>query len=1112
MTEEKMEKFLAFCLKEGFDISSPDSAQRKAIISPLCSVLPSGAGSGKTTVLAYRFLRLIMDGVHSDEILTITFTKAATANMRARIYLILKKAEQEGLIDANEIKRFSSSEISTTDSFCSKIARLDSIRYGITPSFKIEDNEDIENFVRNTLEKIMEEKIKTEEEVAVIASLVSFDTLLSAMLEFTYNYLNIASPFECDSLALYERMKNETKEVILNTLENEKEKLISRLDSFIEKYSPYESVVDDTTHAKNIKKFLDENSCVLSSFSRKRSVKENSSLSDSFQKERKEIKESFSFYSECLEYSDDQSFTLLKGYASIIQSLEKEIIKHKREEGLLTFHDVMLLSIDILRTNPDLRLYYNRKFKRIMVDEFQDNNDENRKLIYLLAAKEDFTSNTSYPEIDDIIIDKVFMVGDEKQSIYKFRGADVSVFKNIEKDFGKDRVLALSENFRSEKTLIDKINRIFSDRIMPRKNEDNPDYEAEYTPLISRRERVPSSISFRYMNVRKYESEKENRYALSSPESEAYECARIIKEEILTSQKEKYMVWDNKQKSLRYPKYDDIAILLKKTTNQSQFEKALRHFNIPFNVTDNKSLTTECVCNDFYSIMQYSIYGDDDPLSLLSVLRSPFVNMSDEAIERIAFNLKNNIKKEEGLEEKEKDKLNYFYSLLSGLKALETGSSISAIIHYLWFDLGYRYSIETESGNENYSEHYDYLYSAAVDAEKNNRNLVEFLERLRPKLGKVSDYKDLAVLKEDRRGVTIETIHKSKGLEYPIVIVSDIAGKNAGNKFVVSALPSGLPLFPYYLTDEGKLKNTLSVVTKKEDNKIENAETKRVLYVAATRSMHHLIFTSVLGKTGVKDDGIVKRPQKESYNSMLQYLVEGIDFTLENGSPLIETIEYERRDYSVYREREKKKKTKIKKEWYESEREYEEKRERERIGVTELIKEDSTLSGGERLSELPSDKILRRGSSAEESEDRITSFGTLVHYLIECAIKKEDEDLSQYFKDDRERDEIIECAYLLKNNFLSSPFYKTLLAYELFPERKFLIKDGDYIVEGIIDLLCVSKEKIIIVDYKTDSVKDKEKHRLQLEYYKKALSTIYSGKEIETYLFYLRSSEPVLLD
>ena len=171
MKNETKEKFLEFCKKEHFDISSETSKQREAVFSDEKYVIPAGAGSGKTTVLTYRFLRLLIDEdiapIHSDEILTMTFTKAATANMKSRIYKALKVAESNGLIDKEEIDRFSNAEICTTDSFCSKIVRLDSIRYGITPDFNIEDDDEYEEWVENTVREIILEKIKDKENVMI---------------------------------------------------------------------------------------------------------------------------------------------------------------------------------------------------------------------------------------------------------------------------------------------------------------------------------------------------------------------------------------------------------------------------------------------------------------------------------------------------------------------------------------------------------------------------------------------------------------------------------------------------------------------------------------------------------------------------------------------------------------------------------------------------------------------------------------------------------------------------------------------------------------------------------------------------------------------------------
>ncbi len=1113
MTSEVEKKFLSFTKENGFDITNPSSNQHKAVLSDSYSVLPAGAGSGKTTVLTYRFLRLIMDDekdIHSDEILTITFTRAATSSMRAKIYLILKKARNSGLIDEEEIARFTNAEISTTDSFCSKIVRLDSVRYGLSPSFAIEDDDDLKAFISLTLKEIIEDKIEKEMECRLIASLIPFDDLLSLFITITHSYINIASPFPSDSRELYEKTKAEAKNIIEREKKKTKERLSSLTSTFLTLFSVCPSVKDDVKHVNNINNYLITGEEINTSFTKKRTVKERPDKNDDFGSLKKEIKEKLIFYIELESYSDEESFSLLKGYSSLLTEFQDRIISHKRKEGLLTFHDIVLLSIDILKTNPSLRHYYNNKYKRIMVDEFQDNNEENKRLIYLLATSPLFTSTDRYPLINDIIVDKIFMVGDEKQSIYKFRGADVSVFKNIKNDIGEERVLPLSENFRSEKGLIDKINTIFNSKIMPSKEEESADYEAEYTPLTSRKERVRSTISFRYMNAT---GERDDESA-SSSECEAYEVARIIKEEILGREKEKYMVWDNPSSSLREPTFDDIAILLKKTSNQSDFEKALRLFNIPFTVSDNKSLTQDAVMCDFYSILQYSVYGEDDLLSFASLLRSPFVNMGDEDIEIVIKNTREKKKREESVSEDGKNKLNILEELMTELKEKEEKESLSALIHYLWYDRGYRFLIESESDNYSYAEHYDYLFSIASDYDASQKGLVAFLDAVRPTLGDESPFKDQSILREKRSGVTIETIHKSKGLEYPIVFVSDMGGKNTSDRYTITRLPSSLPLLPYFVTKDRKLKNPVAVALKKEDNMMENAETKRVLYVAATRSEHHLIFTSVFGKKSMSK-GSLTRPKTDSYNSMLQYFIEGIDFDLEGGSNIIETREFGDVKYYTFREK-RKRSTKPEgiDNWYLEHRTPKEEKPIERKAVTSL--ETYEISNEKNVTFLPSvefDSILNEGEyEDEERKSLITEFGTLTHLLIESGVKNTDADTSTFFMDEKKRERIISSSIALRDGFLSSSFYKSLSGYRLYPERKILIKDGESIVEGIIDLLCISDDKIIIVDYKTDSVRIPERHRAQLDYYKKAIETIYSDRKVETYLYYLRSREALLLE
>ena len=147
--------------------------------------------------------------------------------------------------------------------------------------------------------------------------------------------------------------------------------------------------------------------------------------------------------------------------------------------------------------------------------------------------------------------------------------------------------------------------------------------------------------------------------------------------------------------------------------------------------------------------------------------------MSEKGIRTVLENIREERDKEKGLDEDDVFLLSYGEDTLKGAMEIASKGNISRILTYLWIDRGYRYFIEHISGNEPYSEHYDYLFAMAASYDQKNRTLIEFLDKLRPMLGEESRLKDLTVLEETTSGVTIQTIHKSKGLEYPVVFVSE---------------------------------------------------------------------------------------------------------------------------------------------------------------------------------------------------------------------------------------------------------------------------------------------------------------------------------------------------
>ncbi|HNZ95510.1 MAG TPA: UvrD-helicase domain-containing protein, partial [Sphaerochaeta sp.] len=234
----------------------------------------------------------------------------------------------------------------------------------------------------------------------------------------------------------------------------------------------------------------------------------------------------------------------------------------KRAASIVTFADISNLAIKSLTDDKELRAFYKQAYRYIMIDEFQDNNEEQKRLLYLLAEKEGSEAD-GIPLVKDLAKDKLFFVGDEKQSIYRFRGSDVSVFKALAKELQGigGMSVKLPKNYRSEPDLISWFNEIFPS-IM--KNESEP-FEADFEPLEFRepKEGIDPKIT---LAIKPYVKNPEPAgEAMAEPSlAEAYHLAKKIRH-ILTS--DEYLI-PTKNGSPRKPEPNEIAILLRSTSNQ----------------------------------------------------------------------------------------------------------------------------------------------------------------------------------------------------------------------------------------------------------------------------------------------------------------------------------------------------------------------------------------------------------------------------------------------------------------------------------------------------------------------------------------------------------------
>ena len=1052
------DKFFEFCKSHGMTLKNEDGSltvQGQAVMETHNCVVAAGAGSGKTTVLSYRFLRMVAYGTSPERILTITFTKKATAEMKGRIYELLQKGHDEGLVSDQAMKKFSEVTISTVDSFCSEIVRRDAVHQGVPVDFSIQDDDDFK-VMSNAIVKSLLEKYEDDETVRTLTTYLKIDDIEAIFRDIAYNFLNIAKPFT-------------------NSM---------RKDCLISVQRQLADAQDELQRTLNLN-----------------------------QRDNRDLLEFIT------NSSDEDNLKTLNKLYKLVQEYEQEIFNAKRSAGVLSFSDVMQLAIKILEENKAVRDFYKKKFDSIMIDEFQDNNDDNRKLLYLLSEKLDVYATGRIPTKNELCPNKIFLVGDEKQSIYKFRGADVTVFKHLCTDLCA-KPIQLKRNWRSEPAIINFCNTVFPEQIMPRATTFCEDFEAQYEDLDTRA--ATPGLKSKVVFLHPFIPEGSGQVKLDC-QMEAKVVASFIRE--LCSSQSTYLVPDDKEKDaagnpvLRPPRYNEIGLLLRASSRQALFEQALTAQAIPYTTTESRSLMKGNLVNDFYNALQYSVYPYDK-ISFAAYLKSPFCSFKDDEVEQV-LNYKwpaetaTQPETKPSLQEDLSARLKTAEERLENLKAIIETGSICKMVDYLWYDLGYRDYMLSKHENRPYMDDFDNLYTIAVDYDNNGESIVSFLDYLRPLLNSNNKIEMNAVFRETINGVQIMTIHKSKGLAFKVVIVADMnSGSSSGGGFnseVFVDSKHNLSL-RYVLKSDKKLKNPIFELHKADEVVKENAEAKRVLYVAATRAKYHLIFSGA-------DPNC--KASTTSQNCLLAYLLDAVDKTrdrLEN---------YKEISYQPTTEIAALVPNKSK-EYYKSifdcavvpslGTSF------PRVSVTHMEDSDQVQLSGQTMAQkqaVTRKKLPSLGCDAIVKEHNFaTGFGSLTHKIIEDNLKglqnQISSDIEKILSDEgqsfteQEKESLITCATQLASSFLNGKLYAQIKDMKLMSEKSFLLFNGSAYVEGVIDLLAAGDKDAYIIDFKTDSTMAEEDHKHQLDQYVKAVKSLYPDKTIHAYVCYLRDVDDYL--
>lgn len=1027
----------------------PNMEQRPVIESVRNTVVSAGAGAGKTAVLSWRFLRLVMEeNVKPEQILTLTFTKKAANEMRQRIYQRLIKAKDS--IPQDSLDSFRKATISTLDSFCAQIVRSDSISYGFSRDMGNLSEEDLSDMAQRLAQGFLSDP-DNREESSLLASLDMPPAIMNGFFLTIASRVSLAGDYNADRI--FRDFIESVREVYLAKR--------SRLGELLDRLGAMSLRGAFANQYDRIRYLFDSQSFTSSDYFDLRGVKDE------------EVKELVGEIKPIL--GKDTGFPILQDIANgstdtpvlqrAVEKFADLVNSEKRRLGVMTFRDVSELSVLALRDNLQLRSVYKNRFRFIMIDEFQDNNRVQRDLLFLLAERTDIPGEKGrIPALEDLDRNKLFFVGDEKQSVYSFRGADVSVFRHLQQEIGVNGdSLSLSTNYRSQKKLIDHFNDVFSEVL----SEGERDYHARYNPILCGREPdgTQSRIIFSVYNKNAIEDEDMDGGILEAEAIGDY-CKKIL-------QTDEFLVEGER------PEPEDIAIIFRSSSNQMNIEKALKRRNIDYQIAETRSLMLDAVSSDFYSLLNLVLYPEDTR-SLVAALKSPFCGLCEQSIHNVVV---------ENADVLPIDRRRYelFLSFIESLRQKAFRLTIARLVQFIYIEGGYKAYLQSDDDRRTFTEHYEYIFSYAVAFDRDGKNLNDFVKFLRDNLGTSSKLPEANVLHSSRSGVQIMTVHKSKGLEFKVVIFAGIGGRTQADK---SAL-----VFEYGGNLVASENKAMRKILDEDRQDREKAELKRIMYVALTRAKDHLI---LIGGYSLKNG-------KYTISDVMQWYADsiGMDFdTMKCKNPDVEVHDVTKTERNQGTRNRKSEQIDVPSEFKEF------KVKETRISVT----------GHDDLGRNPYEGVSKCDVlKTTDLDDLIAEnglqdkFGTLCHLVLEKTMKGEDTDdiESRLFENPKDNDRALQQALGYADGFLKSELYTRHIAgKENRPELRFYtspVELGDVAVEGVMDLLVMGEKTNLVVDYKTDIVRNPEIHKTQVLSYVKVAEEIFS-KPCLGVLFYLRNS------
>ncbi|MEA4853757.1 MAG: UvrD-helicase domain-containing protein [Christensenella sp.] len=1109
--------------------------QDKAIHTQETSVLVSAAaGSGKTSVLSMRVAGLVAAGDDIRRMLVMTFTNAAAAEMRQRIAKeISRRAKETGDRRLSvQAELTSVADISTFHSFCGKIIRQNYAALGISPAFRIADEKEASNLrgqaVRELFDDLYEEQNADFLRLLARYTTRANDTRLAEYLFDLYDYMmSKPNPFAWAHASIGKntedylaRLKREYGEILTEKLE--------KCGYLLHAAAELSSAYDEEQQAKDevslemleeILSYVNENGigAALQRFvggvklpAIKRGLEEEykEKLSSLYKTARAELKRVL----EDEVYADFEAITSAElgntqqdviALVRLAEEFDKIYTQRKLEANVLDYEDLQHYALRVFE-NEDTRQAVCGQYDYVFVDEYQDTNPVQEEIIRLLSGG-----------------GSLFLVGDMKQSIYKFRLADPMIFKQkaqeLKKGANGGEIILMNDNFRSARKVIETVNTVMQRVMSERVGEISYDEG----------ERLIGNLEGGYAEALLCCTEE-------GQDGNALQASVIAKS---IEEQTKRKITDPATGEQRFASYGDIAVLVRSRSDLlAALKGELEKKGIPC-VIDMEQPRDFKEIELFVNLLRL-VDNQSQDIPLLSVMRSYFGGFDEEDFARIRIfggrkkapfyaALQSYVQqKKDDLS----DRLRIFRQKLEKLRLFADALSLEDFLTAVAREAGFDTYLCVVPGGElkrrAFAQFMETARSLARDAGGSLYLLLQTLKNLKKREGA---YVSAGVGAADANSVRIMTIHGAKGLEFPIVYLarleSPLRPKDIDRSMLLHA-DYGVCL---KYVDEQRFVRRDTVETMLVKNRLEKeyiSEELRILYVGMTRAKEALFFTAAVKneeKQRASWELMREIGNYEDAKCMMDWVMaaagDWLPVTIERNTSENKEKQKSAFDYEIFK---KKLLEDVKP-----------------VPLVSIIAEDPvpakvSVSAVKRAlagEKVPVRAFLKATPQEDGEEISGAKLGTLIHSVMERLTQGYGIDVAAAQMLENRMITEAEHNALLKNREMAEEFLQTQVyarmqkAQRILREQPFNLKvyadsigytgNREMLVQGVLDLAFLERDGWVLVDYKTDRISEKTKnvtaegYAPQLALYARALSEITGIPVKERYLYFMRLGQCV---